>query len=330
MKISFSTVNGNLTLRNGYGLAGYNMIKSLNELGHSVPFRDPTAPVEIAFCQPGQTEWANPDAYHIQYTPWESTEVPNSWMSGFNKSDEVWTPSPLIARWFADAGVTSPIKVYEHGLDPVWSPGPSIRNNDKFVFLHHGSPAPRKGAQMAVDAFLELFGGDDRYALAIKAHGDTEARVKDREGNIIEDIYNHPQIVVLSNLMPEETLVNLYRSSDALVYPGYGEGFGLIPLQALGVGIPTICTGAWAPYEKHLIPELTLDSRMIDSPWPHMHPGKMFLPSYEGLKKSMIYAVENKEELRAEAERRSAEVHKDYNWNTLTANAFKHIVDKFQ
>jgi hypothetical protein len=44
----------------------------------------------------------------------------------------------------------------------------------------------------------------------------------------------------------------------------------------------------------------------------------------------MIYAVENKDELRAEAERRSVEVHKDYNWNTLTANAFKHIVDKFQ
>src|SRR6476469_11222229 len=115
MKISFVTALGNLTLTNGYGIAGFNMIKALQRLGHEVPFADDTAPVEIAFCQPDYSEWSNPDAYHIQYTPWESDELPDGWVDAFNDNcDEVWTPSPLIAKWYREAGVEKPIYVYEH------------------------------------------------------------------------------------------------------------------------------------------------------------------------------------------------------------------------
>lgn len=183
---------------------------------------------------------------------------------------------------------------------------------------------------MAVNAFLELFEGDDRFGLVIKAHGDTEARIKDSEGNIIGDIYNHPQIVVKSNLMPEENLVNLYRSVDAMVYPGYGEGFGLIPLQALGTGLPVICTGAWAPYERFLNPELTLSSKMVESPWPLIHPGQVFEPSYADLIRSMNAVSEEPDRFKKDAVETSVKVHRDYDWDSLTENAFRHIVDKFQ
>lgn len=330
MLISFDTVPSNLQLSNGYGLAGYNMVFSLSELGHEVLFRERDAEVEIAFCQPEWAMWSNPDAYHIQYTPWESTVLPDGWLDYFNQADELWTPSPVIAEWYRDAGVTSEVKVYEHGIDHRWSPGePKSKIDGKFVFLHHGSPAPRKGAQDAVNAFLELYDGDPNMLLVLKSHGVTEARILDKAGNIVGDIYNHPNIKVIERVMELDELIDLYRSVDCMIYPGYGEGFGFIPLQALATGLPVICTEAWAPYRRFLDPRLSLGSTLVESPWPQLHQGKMFQPSYDDLKASMGTAVRDIDSLKADAMAKVDLVHKEYDWKTLTEEAFAPIVEKF-
>src|SRR6478752_5235165 len=158
MKISFITNVGNLTLNNGYGKAGFNIVTSLQRLGHEVPFASADASVEIAFCQPDFSEWSNPDAYHIQYTPWESTQLNDGWKEAFNETcDEVWTTSDLVAEWYLAEGVTKPIYVYEHGLTPT---GPAVRRtrDDKLRILHVGEPAMRKGGQLALQAFRDVFG----------------------------------------------------------------------------------------------------------------------------------------------------------------------------
>lgn len=329
MLISYLTHPHNFNTKNGYGLAGYGMVKSLVDLGHEVNVCDPNAPVEIAFCQPEWSDWTNPEAYHIQYTPWESTEFPPGWVDRFNSADEVWTPSSTIARWMRDAGVIKPVKVYPHGIEPAFTPGSSTYEFDKFTFLHHGSPAVRKNAQQAVDAFLDLYEGSDRHQLIIKAYENTEVRIKDRSGNIVGDIYRHPNIKVLTRPVPEQELIDLYRGADCMIYNSYGEGFGLIPLQSIATGTPTICVSAWAEYADLLHPSLRLKSTLGPSPWPNMHPGDMFHPSYDDLKVKMLYAEQNAVELKEWHVRQSPVVHKTYNWLKLTENAFIDIVQKF-
>ena len=330
MEISFNTHASNLTLGNGYGVAGYGMLTSLKELGHEVPFRSTTAPVEIAFCQPEWVTWSNPDAYHIQYTPWESTELPEGWLDHFNNNcDEVWTPSPLIAEWYRQAGVNKPVKVYQHGVDHVWSPRQNPVETSRFTFLHTGEPAPRKGGQMVVDAFLELYGDSKDHLLILKVDGRNTTRLKDRSGSIIGDIRNKKNIKIIDRKMPEPELINLFRSVNAMVYPSYGEGFGLIPLQSMAAGVPTICTESWAPYGDFIIPELRLASELIKSPWPHMHPGKMFQPSYNDLLNSMQYAEENETKVTSQARANALDIHKRYDWVRLTEEAFTEVVNKF-
>ena len=327
MKISFNTVPGNLNTNVGYGYAGYNMVVALQRLGHEVPFQDPDAPVQIHFSQPTWYDFEE-GQYKIGYTPWESNELPDGWLRAFNACDEVWTTSPLIAKWYREAGVTVPIYVYEHGIDHKWA-NRRRRREGVLRFLHHGEPAPRKGGQMAVNAFREVFGNRDDVHLTIKSYGEATVRAKDKEGSIIGPVTMFNNVSLIEQNLQEEALVGLYHNHHVLIYPGWGEGYGLIPQQALATGMPTICTEAWAPYSEFLLPGLALGSTMVDSPWEFMHPGKMFEPSYEDLLDALRLVDEDYNRLAGKAYRNGFLVHQKYDWDNLTRKAFKHIVEKF-
>ena len=324
MKISYSTLPGNLQLSNGYGYAGYHVVTSLQKLGHEVPFKDSTAPVQIHFSQPVWYDF-HPGQYKIGYTPWESSELPLGWLEEFNALDELWTPSPLIARWYREAGVEVPVKVYQHGVDPIWS-AKRRKRGDKLKFLHLGEPAPRKGGQMAYEAFLDVFGKRDDVHLTIKAFGRNTIRAKGLERSPQNA---HKNVSLITREYTEQELVFLHHNHDVLVYPGWGEGFGLIPLQAMATGMPTICTGAWAPYSDYLLPELTLSSRLADSPWPQVHQGKMFEPSYDDLVNAYQILDQDFDHFAGRALRRSFDVRADYDWLKLTKDAFADVVEKF-
>lgn len=311
----------------GYGYAGYNMITSLQRLGHDVPFQDPTAKVQIHMSQPAWYEFFK-GQYKIGFTPWESSELPEGWREDFNTLDELWTPSPLVARWFEEAGVTVPIFVYEHGIPPEWVP---VQRNltGPIKFLHVGEPAPRKGGQMAYEAFLDVFGKSNEATFTIKAHTNSGIREFDKEGSIIGIPDDRPGVNVIREILSGSDLINLFNNHDCLVYPGYGEGYGLIPLQGIASGLPTICTTAWAPYERLILPELALSSKVIDSPWEVIHPGTMFEPSYTDLVAAYKHVANNRESISGKAYKNAFDAQREYNWDSLTEKAFAHIIKMF-
>jgi hypothetical protein len=151
MQISFSTPKINLTQNTGYGYASWNIIQSLQKLGHQTPFQDYRAPVQLNFAQPFQHK-LHKNQYQISYTPWESTVVPKTWFPMVNYCDEVWATSDWCANVFEDNGMKN-VKVYPHGISPVWKPK-KRQESDVIKFLHVGEPAPRKAGQMAVEAFV--------------------------------------------------------------------------------------------------------------------------------------------------------------------------------
>ena len=329
MEISFITNAGNLTLNNGYGKAGFGLVTSLQRLGHKVPFASETAPVEIAFCQPDFSDWSNPDAYHIQYTPWESSELHEGWLEAFNETcDEVWTTSPLCAKWYREAGIEKPIFVYQHGINKIVKPKRRTHGG-KIKFLHVGEPAMRKGGELAFKAFRDVFGDRQDVHLTIKAHRRSQIRVKDRSGSIIglPDMYDN--VTVLYDDLSEEALNQLYLDHDVLLYPSWGEGFGFIPLEAAATGMPVICTDSWPPYENLLIPDLLVKSKLVDSPWPEVHPGKMYSPDYVSLTGAME-RIDNRFDWYAGlALRNTGPIFETYNWDRLTKEAFAHVVERF-
>lgn len=329
MKISLSVPIENLVTSHGYGQASFQIVQSLQRLGHSVPYQDATAPVEINFSQPYNWRWSDKkhNAYRIGYAAWESSGIPRMWKVCLRDYDELWATSPMVKKWLEDAGY--PVaQVYEHGIDAsVWKRRRRARRDyDPAIrFLHIGEPAPRKGGQITLDAFLDVFGDNPEKAkLTIKAQGHSGVVTSNHKK---PDIFKSVKVIL--DDYTDEQMVDLVRRHDVLVYPSYGEGFGLIPLQAMVTGMPVICTGAWAPYRKLLLPELRINSRPVDSPWPQLHPGTMFAPDPVDLRDIMLSVEANFEDLSDKAYATSFAVQKAYDWDKTTAKAFSHIVEKF-
>ena len=167
MDISFSTPVINLKTSNGYGHAASKIIDSLKRLGHNAPFQDARAKVQLNFSQPIYYK-LHRNQYQISYTPWESTAIPKEWFEYLDNCDEVWTTSNWCKEVFEANGIKD-VKVYPHGIDPMWRPKKrNIEHGRPIKFLHVGEPAPRKAGQMVVDAFISLYGNNPFYSLTIK------------------------------------------------------------------------------------------------------------------------------------------------------------------
>lgn len=323
MKISLSTTFksiDDLSPQNGYGYATDRMLNSLSVLGYDWSVNSKDTDVEIVFDQPHNIRWRSKNSYKIAYHPWESTQLlpGRRWQENLNSADEVWTPSPLIADWYKRyMGVVPPVYVYEHGVDPIWAPV-EREINEKFRFLHVGFEGLRKGGKETIHAFRRAFPNNPNVELTLKT---TPSGWK---------IGYLRGITVLNQMMDVEGLVSLFHNHHAYVYPSWGEGFGLTPLQAMATGMPTITVPAWAPYEKFLDPQLSIDSRLTRSPYPAIHPGMMFQPNVDDLIDRMRYTYDNYYSVRDSALSRVDEITAYYDWHRLTKEAFSALEERLK
>ena len=304
----------------------------MNKLGIETPFNvsADVAPVSFNFTQPSYYQF-NEGQYIIGYTPWESTKLQDNWANLMIMCDEVWTTSDWCEQVFKDNGVTKPLKVFEHGIDHMWSPSRRVTassRNKVLRFLHVGEPASRKGGQMVFDAFVELFGNDPSYSLTIKANGISSVRAKLPDQSIAppDEVYNN--VFLRNQLVSREQLVQIYNAHHVLVYPSWGEGFGFIPLEAMASGMPVIFNTTWAPYRRFSV-GLDIADRLIDTVQENDHPGQMLEPNFESLKEQMQRAADDFETFSEQAFKFAPRIHHDYDWTRLTQKAFAPIVKKF-
>jgi glycosyltransferase involved in cell wall biosynthesis len=320
MKISFGTRVGDFWERNGYGYATRMIMNSLTRLGYDWSENDKSADVEIWFDQPYLWDFSD-GPYKIGYHPWESTQLPPGWAEIMNQCDEIWTPSPVIADWYGRySGIKVPVYVFEHGVEPIWTPV-ERKKEGKFKFLHLGAEATRKGMAETRRAMFDAFGHNSDIELTFKMHSD---------GWKVSGWYG---VHFITESLSVKELVELYQSHHAYVYPSWGEGFGLTPLQAMATGMPTITLPAWAPYAEHLNPKLSVGSELSNPPenhilinkWKMMHPGKMWKPNHDDLVDAMRYSYENYDECVRESLSHVDQIRAYYDWDRLTDEAFKNL-----
>ena len=79
------------------------------------------------------------------------------------------------------------------------------------------------------------------------------------------------------------------------MYPSEGEGFGLIPLQALATGMPVISTSVWCDYDKYFNGNI-VKSKMGKTEYTGYFEGDVILPEYRSivdLMKSVYDDIQN-------------------------------------
>lgn len=267
------------------------------------------------------------DGYNIGFTYWETNMLPRHWVDRMNEMDEIWTTSKWAKGVFKSSGVRVPVYAFDLGVNPVlYSPKKKIKKYDgQFTFMSIGSPSTRKNSQLAVSAFVGLFGKNEKIRLIYKSNGHCDARIINQHGER-RGLDSHKRISIITDQMSEEGLSSLYDEADCIVYPTSGEGWGILPIQGIAKGIPTICTNATACTEfADLSIPLSYSWSQNNMTGIYENAGSWAWPDFDDLCDKMLYVVQNYEEASEKTYQGSLKIAEKYTWEQVSRKYKKRL-----
>jgi len=178
-----------------------------------------------------------------RYTDWLTTKPVNEATAlrrarkirEMELADVVLAPSSFVAKsitQYADKEV----RICPYGVDSdFWGADgdEGNRNNSgKFKFLVVGQCSLRKGTPFLLDLWRKIAPRNAELWLA--------------GGWFLSDakLANLPEGVSYRGMLSAESLRKLYGQCDALLFPSFFEGYGLIILEALAAGLPVLASDA--------------------------------------------------------------------------------------
>lgn len=207
----------------GYG----RMFLSLrNALSKHVTIDD-TADVVVFMMVPTMVKGWHKGQRKVLLTMWETDELPPMMYELLPQFDQIVVPCEhnreLFSRYHPN------VSAIPLGVDTsLWLPSTSARRSGPFRFLAGGSHWVRKGLDVVLDAFNAL-------------DVDAELTIKYKHDGVGElPPISNPRVRVLRDVLSPEEERDLYWDADCFISASRGEGWGLMPLQAMAAGIPTI------------------------------------------------------------------------------------------
>jgi len=341
----------NLGSANGYGAVAENVILNMIKLGVNVldpgsissvhaggefvdketlkALNQTIEPdcIEIQHCQPPALRY-NIVERIWNYTMYETTHTPKSWIKMLNRVEHIVVPSSWLVESWRMQGLTRPISVYGHGIDPRFYYYIERPERDTFTFLHYGQLSVRKGTELVYRAFLDEFPNQNDVKLILK--------------NSIPvypvPLYT-PKVEYINAIYSKKQMLDLLGMSDCAVFPCRGEGFSLAPLECMATGLPTIVTN-WSGPADYTTKEDTLQlgytfthSTDFDAIYksfyePGEDSGEWAEPNYDELRHLMRWAYEHRAKAKAMGKKASKRILENWTWEKKTADFLK-VMDKF-
>jgi glycosyltransferase involved in cell wall biosynthesis len=200
---------------------------------------------------------------------WEESLLPLETVRVLNGGfDAVFAPSVQVADILINSGVSIPLRTV--GLAPDLTP--FLRLGDErtpfdisagrpFTFLHISSCFPRKGVDVLLAAYANVFSKADPVRLVIKGFPSPHNNVPEQIDRLKRNNPDLAEIVMINTDLDEPGVLDLYREADAVVLPTRGEGFNLPAAEAMAGGIPLIVTD----HGGHLDFCTAKEARLVDS-----------------------------------------------------------------
>jgi glycosyltransferase involved in cell wall biosynthesis len=310
MKISFTGVSRRQEFwdqNTGYGKVFKQLFDNLSMTEYQPAISSKSAPIAICSENPG---WLYREGlqYTIGHTTHESTKIVEQWAENLAVVDEIWTPSNWIAnvlRNYTDKNILVVPNCTTSSFTSV-----RRTKDNPFYFVHIGEPTVRKGGDLALQAFVELFGDNPEVFMVFKSSGNTP--------NLI-GANSYSNIIVISDDYTEEQMNNLLSKMHCLVYPTMGEGGGIIPLEAMSTGLPTIATTGWSDYSDYIL--LPVESKLTNVPqsmssstWLR---GQIFSPDKESIKQQMLEVYNNYDKYEELYYQQSQDISTNYSWGRV-------------
>ncbi len=278
---------------------------------------------QVAFCQAdafGRVQGGR----RVGWTMLEVTGLPQAWVEGCNRMDEVWVPASFNVQTFRDSGVTVPIEVMPLGVDIDYY-NPEImgfRPSSRYTFLSVFEWGERKAPEVLLRAFTEEFKESDDVLLLLSVFNRDPQVDVEREISRLDLPRSAPVVVLTNPRFATYQMGSLYRSADCFVLPTRGEGWGMPVMEAMASGLPAIATD-WSGIADFLHEGVGYPLR-----WSAV-PAKARCPYYEGfdwaepdldhLRALMRHVYEHPEEAQAKGTAAAAEVAAKYTWDHAAA-----------
>lgn len=209
--------------RFGYG----SMVQGFRDALPKTVMLDPKGSVNIHMSVPNVCKGWFEGQHRVLFSMWETDTLPAEFVHWLGQYDQILVPCKHNVELFSR--YADNVTEVTLGVDrKVWSPR-ERPDGEVFRFAAGGSLWRRKGLDIVAEAFnrLKLHNAELHIKAAPHAR-DTPTKPLGR------NIYLH------RNWMTLDETVNWFHQADCYIAPSRGEGFGLMPLQAIAAGIPTI------------------------------------------------------------------------------------------
>ncbi len=256
-------------------------------------------------------------AFTIGRTMFETNSVPTNWIDKCNAMDEIWVPSKFNYETFKKAGVDErKLHIIHESIDvEIFDPNkvkPLVLPNKKsFNFLSIFEWTNRKGWDVLLKAYFSAFTSEDDVCLYLRTYllgnydSDTKLIIQNKINKLIQEnnyqIEKLPKYEILSEQLPFDQMLSLYKAADAFVLPSRGEGWGRPYMEAMAMQLPVIGTN-WSGNTEFMnennsylisVDKLVeIKENEITSYLGH----KWAEPSLQKLKELMLYVFNNKDE----------------------------------
>jgi glycosyltransferase involved in cell wall biosynthesis len=221
--------------------------------------------------------------------------------------DAIFTPSKFCRKALVESGVTSPVYVWGHGIDPEVFPYVPPKAGRPFTFLWFGDENRRKG----YDLFLEAFSRLDSQNVRAWVRGPGSGNI----ASVRARYQNDRRIVWDTRVTPPEQLREMMAEADVLVAPLRAEGFGLCLLEAMASGRPVIATRWSGPLDFGWGDDFTYWVDVQGYEPSQNDAGLQVVPDMLALVSAMRHCAEHPEEVIERGIRVSRYVHENWRWD---------------
>lgn len=222
--------------------------------------------------------------HRVLFSMWETDVLPHSFIRYLPKYDQILVPCQHNVDLFSQHH--NNVSAVPLGVDTTfWVPQPK-KPNTKFQFRAGGSLWRRKGLDVVVKAFNELNLADAELRIKAAPHA------RDVPDNIESET-----VFLDRQWMSLEDQREWFNQSDCFIAASRGEGFGLMPLQAIALGVPTILSLSSGQQEFAHLATTTVKCGKSQAETI----GRWDEPNISELKEAMLWHYNNRDEAQNKA-----------------------------